>query len=64
MTEPTVGNEREELEPGSSFVLTEEGWEACDYTEPGPDWRLLDDGSYESPDGRMRTWPINPPTGE
>ncbi len=40
--------------PGS-FVLGESGWEPVDYVEPSDDWRVTDDGSYESPDGRVRT---------
>jgi hypothetical protein len=54
----------DELEPGTSFVLTAEGWERVEYQEPGPDWRLRSDGSYESPDGLTVTWPIDPPTGD
>ncbi len=54
----------DELEPGTSFVLTAEGWERVEYQEPGPDWRLRSDGSFESPDGLTVTWPIDPPTGD
>lgn len=53
-----------QLDPGSTRVLGDQGWEATDYIEPGDDWRLLDDGSWESPDGRTRTWPLDLPTGE
>jgi hypothetical protein len=46
----------DEAAAGKTAVLTAEGWEETDYTEPGDDWRLLLDGSYLSPDGAMRTW--------
>jgi hypothetical protein len=44
-------------EPGSTFALGGEGWEASDYIDPSDDWTLLSDGSYVSPDGTVRTWP-------
>lgn len=50
-------------EPGDTFVLTPEGWQRTDYTEPTDDWRLRTDGAYESPDGLIRTWPLDAPTG-
>ena len=50
--------------PGTTAVLTEEGWQVVDYEEPGDDWRLRQDGSWESPDGLTRSFPINPPTGD
>lgn len=47
---------------GTTVVLTAEGWEDASYLEPGDDWRPLDDGSYLSPDGTVRTWPlVGPP---
>lgn len=46
----------DEAAAGKTAVLTAEGWEETDYTEPGDDWRLLLDGSYLSPDGAIRTW--------
>lgn len=55
--------EREDEEPGSTFVLTPQGWEAFEYTEPGDDWIARDDGSFESPDGTMRTWTPADPAG-
>jgi hypothetical protein len=51
-------------EPGTTAVLTEEGWQATDYEEPGTDWRLLPDGSWESPDGLTRSFPLDAPTGD
>ena len=48
--------EQEEEEPGSSFVLTAEGWELTGYVEPAGDWIVREDGSFESPDGTMRSW--------
>ncbi len=45
----------------ASFALTEGGWEEIDYIEPGADWRITEDGSYESPDGLTRTRPISEP---
>lgn len=53
----------EEEEPGTTFVLTAEGWQAVVYTEPGDDWVMRADGSYESPDGTMRTWVSAEPAG-
>lgn len=47
----------------ASFQLTPEGWEPVDYVEPGEGWRPLQDGSFESPDGKMRTWPPADPAG-
>ena len=63
MTDQAIDPREEMPEPGESFGLTAEGWQRVDYTEPGDDWRLTDDGSYESPDGLVRTWPLDPPTG-
>jgi hypothetical protein len=51
----------EEVEPGVTRVLTEEGWEASIYVDPGEDWRLQEDGSWSSPDGRTRSWPLAAP---
>lgn len=48
----------EAQEPGSTCVLTEDGWEVSDYVDPGNDWSPLADGSYLSPDGAVRTWPL------
>ena len=45
-------------EPGTTVVLTTGGWESTAYVDPGDDWRPLDDGSYVSPDGLTRSWPI------
>jgi DNA-binding transcriptional MerR regulator len=43
-------------EPGATRILTEEGWEDASFVDPDDDWRLLEDGSWTSPDGRTRTW--------
>lgn len=51
-------------EPGSTMVLTEEGWQDADFQVPSDDWRALPDGSYESPDGRIRSWPLASPAGD
>ena len=48
-------------EPGVTRVLTEEGWEESRYIDPGDGWRLLDDGSWSSPDGHTRSWPAMGP---
>jgi hypothetical protein len=46
---------------GSTFILGAEGWEAADFIDPEADWRLLNDGSYLSPDGSVRSWPLTGP---
>jgi hypothetical protein len=46
---------------GSTFILGPEGWEAADFIDPETDWRLLADGSYLSPDGAIRSWPLTGP---
>jgi hypothetical protein len=56
--------DQDALEPVRTVALTEQGWEAVATIEPEDDWRLLADGSYESPDGRLRTWMTEPPAGE
>lgn len=48
--------------PGTSVILIGEGWEDADYVEPGDDWHVLSDGSYLSPDGTIRSWPLFGPT--
>ena len=50
-----------DVEPGVTRVLTDEGWEESVYIDPDEDWRLLDDGSWASPDGRTRSWPLAGP---
>jgi hypothetical protein len=40
---------------GVTWVLTDQGWEDSDYIEPADDWTMLEDGSYQSPDGLIRT---------
>lgn len=55
--------QREDEEPGSTFVLTVEGWEVTEYVAPEEDWVVRDDGSFESPDGTMRTWTPADPVG-
>ena len=65
MVEPIATSELEETaEPGTTAVLTDEGWQVIDYEEPGTDWRLLGDGSFESPDGRTRSFPVDAPNGD
>ncbi|HEX8939230.1 MAG TPA: hypothetical protein VF763_03620 [Candidatus Limnocylindrales bacterium] len=63
MTEPTPSLTGLDEEPdlGTSYVLTADGWEPADYQEPARDWRLLEDGSYESPDGLTRTFARSEP---
>jgi hypothetical protein len=54
----------EAAEPGTTAVLTEEGWQVTDYEAPGEGWTLLADGSWESPDGQTRSFPIDAATGD
>jgi len=54
----------EAAEPGTTAILTEEGWQTTPYEEPADGWRLLDDGSWESPDGLTRSYPLDAPTGD
>lgn len=63
MADQTIEVEREEEEPGTTFVLTAEGWEAAGYVGPSDDWIIRADGSFESPDGTMRTWTPADPAG-
>jgi hypothetical protein len=51
-------DELQALEFGSTVRLTTDGWEATDYTPPEDDWIELRDGSFQSPDGGLRTWPL------
>ena len=51
----------EDHEPGTTRTLTSEGWEEALYVEPDDTWRLLDDGSWLSPDERTRSWPLAGP---
>jgi hypothetical protein len=55
--------EAEEADPGTSFELTDEGWQVVPYTDPEADWRSMPDGSLESPDGRTRSFPLDNPAG-
>lgn len=48
-------------ERGVTRVLSYEGWEDVAYVDPEDDWLLLDDGSWSSPDGRVRSWPAFAP---
>jgi hypothetical protein len=55
-----VQRDEDELEsevPGRTSVLTVRGWEDSEYIEPDDDWAVLEDGSYLSPTGAIRTWP-------
>jgi hypothetical protein len=56
--EPADRDDPIELERGVTRVLTDEGWDDALYVDPGDDWALLDDGSWSSPDGRTRSWPV------
>lgn len=57
-----VVNDLEAASPGTTMALTQEGWEVSDYIDPADDWTPMDDGSYQSPDGALRTWPLVNPT--
>lgn len=46
----------EQGEPGTSFHLTDEGWQAVAHEAPDDDWGLLADGSFRSTDGRTRSF--------
>lgn len=48
----------DDLEPGTTRVLTAEGWEEALYVEPEASWELLADGTWLSPDGRTRSAPL------
>ncbi len=54
-------DELETQADGSTFVLGAEGWEQADFVDPDDDWRPLSDGSYLSPDGAIRSWPVAGP---
>jgi hypothetical protein len=51
----------DQADPGTTSILTPEGWEAASFVAPEPDWQLEDDGSYTAPDGRTRTWLLTGP---
>jgi hypothetical protein len=51
-------DELESQEAGSTYLLGVEGWEAALYVDPENDWSLLADGSFLSPDGTVRSWPL------
>jgi len=51
-------------DPGTSFTLTDEGWQAIPFEAPGDDWELLSDGSFRSLDGMTRSFPLDNPAGE
>lgn len=53
----------EQGEPGTSFHLTDEGWQAVAHEAPDDDWELLADGSLRSTDGRTRSFPLDNPAG-
>jgi len=60
----TLGGPDEAIEaadPGSTFVLGVDGWESVDYVDPEEDWTLGSDGSFTSPDGTTRSWPLAGP---
>jgi len=59
MDTPMLDQPEADPEPGVTRVLAEEGWEESIYIDPEDDWRLLEDGSWASPEvarGRGR-WP-------
>ena len=60
-TEERAEDDLDPPEAGSTVSLTDEGWEASDYIDPGDDWALQVDGSYLSPDGTLRSWPAAGP---
>jgi hypothetical protein len=47
--------------PGTTVVLTDRGWEAAEYVDPDDNWMPQPDGSYVSPDGSLRSWPLAGP---
>ena len=51
-------HESEDLALGSTMVLTPEGWEPAEYVPPAAGWARFVDGSYVSPDGSVRSWPL------
>ena len=53
----------DEEDAAVTFTLTPDGWEAVEYVEPTSDWTPLEDGSYESPDGTVRSYPQSNPAG-
>lgn len=53
--------DRTDPDPGVTRVLTAEGWEEANYIDPDDDWRHLRDGSWASPDGLTRSWPLAGP---
>jgi hypothetical protein len=63
MVDQVIDPREEPPEPGESFALTTEGWQRVPYAAPEGDWRPMEDGAYESPDGLLRSWPADPPTG-
>lgn len=56
--EDRAEDELEVEAPGTTCVLTDEGWETSDYVDVGDDWTVQPDDSYLSPDGHIRTWPL------
>ncbi len=59
---PAYDDELETAAPGTTMNLTETGWERCAYVAPGDDWLVREDGSFVSPDERVRTWPYADPS--
>jgi hypothetical protein len=51
----------DELDPGTTAVLTVDGWEAVPYVDPDDSWALQEDGSWMAPDGLTRSWPLAAP---
>lgn len=61
MNDATTPSPDEESDLPATYQLGEHGWEEIEYVEPGADWRVTEDGSYESPDGQTRTRPTAEP---
>lgn len=59
---PSGADER--ADPGTSFELTDEGWQAIAYADPEDGWQPMPDGGLESSDGLIRSYPLDNPTGE
>ena len=53
--------EADDVDPGTTRMLTAEGWQLVEYVDPDDDWALQDDGSWLAPDGITRSWPLVAP---
>jgi hypothetical protein len=59
--DPGVDEDLEAAVEGSTFIFGSDGWESVDYVDPTAEWSLQSDGSFVSPDGTTRSWPIAGP---